>query len=68
MSHKLECKKCGKRWLPHVENPQKCPAPKCQSYEWATWQGKARKTKADALPPPTTDQQANAEISKTLIP
>lgn len=31
---KLNCRKCGWSWFPHVENPRKCPNPNCQTYKW----------------------------------
>jgi predicted Zn-ribbon and HTH transcriptional regulator len=28
----VQCKRCGHKWTPKVENPQSCP--RCKRYDW----------------------------------
>lgn len=33
---KLECLRCGHKWVPRIDNPRVCPNPKCKSAWWDT--------------------------------
>jgi len=52
-----DCKACGYKWQPRVENPKKCP--RCQSRDWFKVRGKARNRPANAI---RGDSTASAEI------